>query len=203
MEKIENELQSIKSKGYEILKIDNVIVIFQKKKDNLEELLWRISLMPFEERSLEKLKKNLKPEEIANLENLIKDKVISLTKTGHITFSKQLYDKMKKISREKYLLNQNLEFEVLEPEEFELIQKRPDLHQFEIVRAYDSKIYMIKNNLLRVNQNKILKEIKNPKSVTEVSNKLGLPDKMVLIILIILAERGECIEESKNVFKAL
>ncbi|MCS7122637.1 MAG: hypothetical protein NZ908_01620 [Candidatus Micrarchaeota archaeon] len=168
------------------------------------ELLWKVSMIYYKDRNIQNLSKNLNENEMKLLRGLIDKNYVKLLPNGKISFPEQMYEEMKKISQRKTLLAKDLEYGVLSTEDFEVFQKRDDIEDFIVLmNVVDGKIYVIRKRLMQNNKEKILRAIKTPMHVDDISKKLGLPSMMVKIILVILADAGECIEESTNTYRRI
>lgn len=168
------------------------------------ELLWKISMIYYKDRNIQSLSKNLNEQEMKMLRGLIDKNYVKLLSNGKISFPEQIYEEMKKVSQRKTALDKNLEYGIISPEDFEVFQKREDMDDFIVLmNPIDEKVYVIRKRLMQNNRDKILRTIKNPMHVDDISKKLGLPSMMVKIILTILADAGECIEESKDVYRRI
>lgn len=204
------EIQNNKSLNLtedEIKKIDvsdpktkKLIERLDKLEPQKQDLLWKISMIYYKERNLDKIKENLSKEEMKLLKELIDNGYIEIKSKGHLSLPKDVYEMTKLISYKKFI--NEMEYGILTMEDMNLFKNRPDIDQFIIFNnPIDEKFYVVKRELFDKNKEKILKMIKVPMHTSTIAEKSGLPSQMIKIILTILADAGECIEESQDTYR--
>lgn len=200
----QEETYEVKEEKSKIDISDPKIKRLMKKLDSIDEnkkaLLWKISMIYYKDRSLEKLKNSLTKDEMLMLKELIESKYVMVNSEGKISLPKDIYEMTKLMSYMKMI--NDLEYGILEIEDMEMFKNRQDIDQFIIFNnPIDSKFYVIKRELFDKNKDKILKNIRIPTHIDKIAEKTGLPSQMVKVILVILAEAGECVEESTDTYR--
>lgn len=198
------ETYEIKEEKSKIDISDPKIKRLMKKLNSIDKdkraLLWKISMIYYKDRSIDKLKDSLSKEEMLILKDLIDSKYVMVNSDGKISLPKEVYEMTKLMSYIK-MINE-LEYGILEIEDIEMFKNREDIDQFIVFNnPIDSKFYVIKRELFDKNKDKVLRSIKIPTHIDKIAEKTGLPSQMVKIILVILAEAGECVEDSTDTYR--
>lgn len=174
----------------------------EKLSPEKQDLLWRISMIYYKDRNLDKLKETLTKEEMKLIKELIDDKFIEIKSKGHLSLPKDIYEMTKLISYRKFI--NEMEYGIITIEDLKMFEKRKDIDQFIIFQnPVDEKFYVIKRELFEKNKDRILKMIKIPTHTSTIAEKTGLPLQMVKVILTILSDAGECIEESLDTYRRI
>ncbi|NPA22023.1 MAG: hypothetical protein GXN92_00355 [Candidatus Micrarchaeota archaeon] len=199
--------QLLLKEGFQIYKIkDNLYVLLKEEspqKSNKEkemDLLWKISKMDYKERHINKVRKKLTPEERKMLDSMLKRKVIYLNK-DIIAFPAQLYEQLKERTRMKYLKEKDLDYDILTPDEFKEFMKRPDYQSYTTLLNYDGQVYVIKTKLLHRLLERIAKLNIQKTTPEQLAKQLGIPEKLALIVLRMMAEQGEFVESEPGVYE--
>ncbi|MEM0455972.1 MAG: hypothetical protein QXL02_00100 [Candidatus Anstonellales archaeon] len=196
-------IEDLETKGKSKLSPKSEKLLKELSPEQLD-LLWKVSLIFYKNRNLDYLRKELSQNELKILKSLLDKNLIRLLPNGNISIPKDIYEAMKIVSHTKNLTDPKLEYGIFSASDMEIIKKRDDIDRFIIfLNPIDNQLYLIRRELFEKNRDRIVRLIKYPTHINKISEKTGLPSQMVRIILVILADQGECMEEQPDVFKRI
>ncbi len=199
--------------GAEMFKLkDGYYLIANFKRPSKEELikqhldlLWQVSLLPYQKRTINYIRKVLGENEVKTLYFLRDKGIVRISRKGKIErigFPDELYNKLKERTT-KAVVDISKGYVIVDQSSLNrLIKREPRLAKFMAVSSFEGKVYMIEKALFNKLSPKVIKLLKNgAMHVEEIANALNIDEKLANVVLRVLAERGELVEVKKGVFE--
>ena len=180
-----------------------VVLLPQTADEDKRALLEKLYRIPYRDRELSKLKKNINQNELRALRELMKEGKVFIKAAGknrYVALKEDVYNELRKNLGRGTETAGTGDYAILSEDEAKQFMEKN--HRFyTAVKHFDGKVYIVRNSFLKANSKRILEALKSgPMHVDEISQKTELPQEGALCILRILNEAAEVLEVKKNVF---